>query len=93
MLIAATSAQAHEDPPGCFQTGPAIIVSVFRANGTTGVVGTVSNCETINYQATLQKAQDSDDICAFSMGVFGRGRGFHRVVRSRWISAYRGCPC
>ena len=44
MLIAATSAQAHEDPPGCFQTGPAIIVSVFRANGTTGVVGSVIAC-------------------------------------------------
>ena len=70
LLVAATSARAHEDPVGCFQTGPAIIVAVFRANGTTGVVGSVSECETINYQATLTKAQDSDEICAFSEGTF-----------------------
>src|SRR6185295_19210074 len=44
--------------------------SVYRANGTTGVVGAVSNCENINYQARLQKAQDADTICAFSAGVF-----------------------
>src|SRR4029453_18024934 len=56
LVVAATSARAHEDPAGCFETGPAIIVSVFRANGTTGVVGNVSNCETIIYQASLQKA-------------------------------------
>ncbi|MGH7895446.1 MAG: DUF7450 family protein, partial [Candidatus Binatia bacterium] len=70
LLGAATSALAHEDPPGCFETGPAIIVSVFRANGTTGVTGSVSECETINYRATLQKAQDLDSICAFSGGTF-----------------------
>src|SRR5689334_25440499 len=69
-LFVASTARAHEDPPGCFQTGPAIIVSVFRANGTTGVVGSVSECETINYQATLQKATNSDSICAFSAGQF-----------------------
>src|SRR5437868_3995666 len=71
LLATATVARAHEDPPGCFETGPAIIVSVFRANGTTGVVGAVSECETINYRATLQKATDSDNICAFSGGTFG----------------------
>src|SRR6185503_10957822 len=64
------AARAHEDPAGCFQTGPAIVISVFRANGTTGVTGSVSQCETINYQARLQKASDSDTICAFSQGVF-----------------------
>src|SRR5215204_6276962 len=69
-LLVSSSAQAHEDPPGCFQTGVAIIVSVFRANGTTGVVGSVSECETINYTARLQKGQDSDDLCAFSGGTF-----------------------
>jgi hypothetical protein len=69
-VFAAGPARAHEDPPGCFETGPAIIVSVFRANGTTGVVGTVSECENINYRATLQKAADSDTICAFSGGTF-----------------------
>jgi len=69
-LFVSSSAQAHEDPPGCFQTGVGIIVSVFRANGTTGVVGAVSECETINYRATLAKAQDSDELCAFSGGTF-----------------------
>jgi hypothetical protein len=70
VVLAATSARAHEDPPGCFETGPAIIVSVFRANGTTGVVGSVSECETINYRARLQKGADQDTICAFSGGTF-----------------------
>jgi len=70
MLITATSARAHNDPAGCFQTGPGIVISVFRANGTTGVVGSVSQCETINYQARLQKASDSAQICAFSGGEF-----------------------
>ena len=69
-MLVASPARAHEDPAGCFETGPAIIVSVFRANGTTGVVGTVSECETINYRATLQKAADNDTICAFSGGTF-----------------------
>jgi hypothetical protein len=69
-LFVSSAANAHEDPAGCFQTGPAIVISVFRANGTTGVTGSVSQCETINYQARLQKAQDSDTICAFSQGTF-----------------------
>ena len=66
LLGSAGVARAHNDPAGCFQTGPAIVISVFRANGTTGVVGSVSQCETINYQARLQKATDSDTICAFA---------------------------
>jgi len=70
MLLVSASARAHEDPPGCFQTGPAIVVSIFRANGTTGVVGSVSQCENINYQVTLSKASNSDTICAFSAGTF-----------------------
>src|SRR6185369_15938193 len=69
-LLVAVPAHAHEDPPGCFETGPAIVVSVFRADGVTGVVGNVSECETINYRATLQKASDLDSICAFAEGTF-----------------------
>src|SRR6185369_6230547 len=69
-LFATTPARAHEDPAGCFETGPAIIVSVFRSDGVTGVVGSVSECETIRYRATLQKANDLDSICAFSGGTF-----------------------
>ena len=71
VLAMASSARAHEDPPLCNQTGPAIIVGVFRANGSTAVVGAVSECETITYRATLQKATpDDDSICAFSGGTF-----------------------
>jgi hypothetical protein len=70
LLASANVARAHNDPAGCFQTGPAITVSVFRANGTTGVVGSVSQCETINYQARLAKAADNPQICAFSGGEF-----------------------
>src|SRR5882672_8284966 len=69
-LFSGSIARAHEDPAGCFETGPAIIVSVFRADGVTGVAGSVSQCETIRYRATLQKAQDLDSICAFSGGTF-----------------------
>lgn len=64
------TALAHEDPLGCFLTNPSIVISVFRGNGTTGVVGSVSQCEHIFYQAKLQKASDSDSICAFSGGTF-----------------------
>ena len=71
-LLVAAPARAHEDPPGCFETGPAIVVSIFRdAAGTIGVTGSVSECETIYYRARLQKAQDVDTLCAFSGGTFG----------------------
>ena len=69
MLLLASSARAHNDPAGCFETGVGIIVFTFRANGTTGVVGTISECETINYRVRLQKAQDVSNICAFSGGT------------------------
>jgi len=70
VLATATGALAHEDPPGCFQTGPAIVISVLHADGTTALAGSVSECETINYRARLRKALDSDGICAFSGGTF-----------------------
>jgi len=41
-LVAARDAMAHQDPSGCFQSGPAIVIGVFRADGVTGVSGTVS---------------------------------------------------
>jgi hypothetical protein len=70
LLVTTTRALAHEDPPGCFQTGPAIVTTVFRADGTTALVGAVSECETIHYRAALMKAVDDDTICAFSGGTF-----------------------
>src|SRR5687767_15126639 len=70
LLAAAGTARAHQDPGGCFETGVSIVVSVFRADGSTGVVGSVSECETINYRARLTKGEElSDDICAFSEGT------------------------
>src|SRR5262245_37337267 len=69
-LLSISPAIAHDDPAGCFQTGSAIVISVFRADGTTAVVGSVSECETIKYRARLQKAQNIDTICAFSGGTF-----------------------
>jgi hypothetical protein len=70
LLLAATSARAHEDPPGCFKSGPGIVISVLRADGVTGFVGAASQCETITYRVTLRKAIDSDEVCAFSGGSF-----------------------
>jgi HD-GYP domain-containing protein (c-di-GMP phosphodiesterase class II) len=54
-----TRAPAHEDPPDCFQSGPAIVIGVFRGDGTTALAGLVSECETIQYRATLTKARGS----------------------------------
>src|SRR5437667_7743197 len=69
-LVAARDAMAHQDPSGCFQSGPAIVIGVFRADGVTGVSGTVSPCETIKYRVTLQKATPTDTtICAFEGGM------------------------
>jgi hypothetical protein len=71
LMVTATGARAHEDPAGCFETGVSIVVTVLRADGTTGVVGSVSECETINYTARLAKGEElSNDICAFSGGTF-----------------------
>ena len=61
---------AHEDPPGCFQVGVGIVVQTFRSDGVTGIVGSIQDCEQIFYRATLQKAANSPEICAFSNGSF-----------------------
>ena len=64
-----TAAFGHHDPPFCFQAGASIVISQYRADGVTGIVGSVSECETITYRATLEKPADFDSICAFSGGV------------------------
>src|SRR5262245_22539034 len=69
VLALSTSVLAHEDPPGCFQTGPAIVISVVHGDGSP-LIGSVSSCEPLAYRATLKKALDSDSICAFSGGAF-----------------------
>src|SRR5437867_8045603 len=52
-------AWAHVDPPGSSASGIGISITVFRADGITPVIGpqggSVSECETILYQATLSK--------------------------------------
>ncbi len=68
VLAAGSSVRAHEDPPGCFETSAVAMVSLFRADQLTGVVGSVHECETIYYRALLQKGQDLDALCAFSGG-------------------------
>jgi hypothetical protein len=69
-LMTSTAANAGVDPAGCTQTGVAITVSIFRADGTTGVVGPISECETVIYQARLAKSADINTICAFSGSDF-----------------------
>src|SRR5690349_4160551 len=69
-LFVSTAANAHHDPAGCSQTGVAITLSIFRADGTTGVVGPVSQCENIIYSARLAKSADVSTICAFSEGTY-----------------------
>lgn len=68
MLGLATSAGAHEDPPGCNQTGPQLILGVFFADGVTPVQGPLTQCETIVYRVTLSKPNDPT-VCAFQGGT------------------------
>ncbi len=68
LALGATTALAHQDPPGCFQSGPALVISVLDRDGATGLVGAASECETINYRVTLRKAFNNDQVCAFSGG-------------------------
>lgn len=69
MVAASTAKAGLEDPAGCFQLiAPAVQLLVFRANGMTGVVGSVSECETLVYQVKLMKAQALSEVCAISGG-------------------------
>lgn len=63
----AVPAYAHVDPPGCSSTGIGLIVSMYRADGTHGASGAVSECERVSYRVTLQKADP--DACAVSGGT------------------------
>ena len=56
ILAGVQTALAHTDPPGATATGVGISLTAFRADGTTTILGgsgEVTECETINYQATL----------------------------------------
>jgi hypothetical protein len=73
-MLAASPARAHEDPPGCNETGASINVAIFRdAAATIPLTGAVSPCEIVYYRAVLTKAQPQqagDTVCAFSGGQF-----------------------
>jgi len=57
-----------EDPPGCFEVSPLLTVTLYRADGVNGIVGSVSECETVNARVELRKEVESDTICAFGGG-------------------------
>jgi cysteine-rich repeat protein len=81
-MLVATSAPAHQDPPECFDTSAVVTtISLFRANGTTGVVGSVSPCETILYRVNVEKIA-TNTSCAFSDGAltFTRPNGTQQVI-------------
>src|SRR3989442_1512252 len=78
ILLAASGqrAWAHQDPPvsatlpqGCFGAGAGISIFVFRADGVTPVgAGTVTDCETVVYKATLN--YQGGGTCAFEGGTW-----------------------
>jgi len=58
-LVASGSAFAHQDPVGADATGVTLSLTAFRNDGVTTVFssgGSVSQCETIQYRATLSWA-------------------------------------
>ena len=69
LLAAPFAARAHREPPACFQTGIALSVQTFRADQTTGVVGTIQDCEQIYYRVILFKNPNDANTCAFSGGT------------------------
>src|SRR5512147_3252851 len=58
---------AHDDPAGCIATGIALTVSLYRADGRTGLIGDASECERMVYRVRLAKAMPT--ACAFSSGT------------------------
>src|SRR2546428_1947752 len=69
LFLGTQRAVAHQDPPGCATTGLAFGVAVFRADGFTPILGnqTVSPCETIQYQFSIQYRTGTAD-CGFQGG-------------------------
>jgi hypothetical protein len=58
---------AHNDPAGCTATGVALTVSLYRADGRTGLTGAASECERMTYRVRLAKVMPT--ACAFSGGT------------------------
>src|SRR3989344_1773927 len=56
-LFSVIPADAHTEPVGCVSTGPSLLLTVYRADGTTPVGGgSVTPGETIKYEAMLTHA-------------------------------------
>jgi hypothetical protein len=68
LLGGAVEARAQGDPDGCFGASVTLGINIFRADGLTGVVGTVSPCETVVYRVSLN-ADTSSGACAFQHGT------------------------
>src|SRR5437773_11123957 len=70
LFLGAQRAVAHQFPSGCTSTGLAFGVKVFRADGVTefSAAQTVSPCETIVYQFSIQYRTGTND-CAFQGGT------------------------
>ena len=67
LLGSARGARAQGDPDGCFGAQVSLGINIFRADGLTGVAGTVSPCETVVYRVSLN-ADTSSGACAFQHG-------------------------
>jgi hypothetical protein len=65
MLWVTAPASAHQDPPGCLGIDNSMRLVVTRNDGSP-VVGTVTECETLKYQAELMW----DDECLIQGGTF-----------------------
>jgi hypothetical protein len=65
-LVMGAPAGAHVDPPGCTASGVALLVSMYRSDGTQGLARVASECERTWYRVTLRKVDPS--ICGVSGG-------------------------
>jgi hypothetical protein len=65
LAFAPNDASAHRDPPGCLGIDNSMRLTVTRNDGSP-VSGTVSECETLKYQAELEW----DDECLIQGGTF-----------------------
>jgi hypothetical protein len=69
LMFYSTVAKADVDPPACNATGGSIILTTYRADGTTPVGGgTVVDGETIKYKATLGSLPSP--VCAYQNGAW-----------------------
>src|SRR5438552_1903347 len=71
LFLGAQRAVAHDLPAGCTTTGLAFGVAVFRADGVTPIMArdTVSPCETIQYQFSVQYRPLQSTDCDFQGGT------------------------